>query len=72
MLACPRGGDGGLQVGPAGRADGDDVDRRVGQQIIEFVIGPQTVVFGQLVGRRLGPVETGHQLGPGTLAIAFA
>ena len=64
VLARPRGGDGRLLMGPAGRADGDDVDGRVGQHVVELVIGLAAGRLGQLIGRRRNLVETGHQLGP--------
>ena len=48
VLAGPGGGHGRLQVRPAGRADRDHVDRRIGQHRVQGVVGSAAGRFGQL------------------------
>ena len=68
VLAGPGGGHGGLQVRPAGRADRDHVDRRIGQHGFQVVVGLAAGGLGQLVGRRRNRVVAGHELRPANVA----
>ena len=68
VLARPRGGHGGLRMGPARRADGDDIHGRVGQQVVQRAAGLAAGRLGQILRRRLRLVETGNQPGPAHLA----
>ena len=72
VLARPRGGHGRLQMGPAGRADGDDVHRRVGQHLVELVIGLAAGRRGQFVGGGGHWSKQATSLAPRTSPIALA
>ena len=61
VFAGPRGGKGRLQVRPAGRADGDHFDRRIGEHRVQIVVGGATGDFGQLVGSRRNRVVACHK-----------
>ena len=64
VFAGPGGGHGRLHVRPAGRADGDHLDGRIGQHGVQIVVGRAAGGLGQLVGRRRNRVVAGHEFRP--------
>ena len=52
VLARLRRGDRRLHVHAAGRADRDDIDRRIGQHLVQVVIDLAADLGAELVGRR--------------------
>ena len=72
VLARPGGGHGRLQVRPAGRADGDHVDRRIGQHLVELVVGLAAGRFGQPSAAAGTLSKQATSFAPRTSAIARA
>ena len=66
MMCLPAlaAGDGRLRVHAAGRADRHDIDRFVGQHVVELVIDLAADLRPEFVGRRRERVEASGDLRP--------